>query len=552
MNKIDIIPWNDNFNTGIEIVDKQHKKLVDIINNLATQFAYNSNTIDVNSIFNELIDYTNYHFDSEEAIWGKYFKNQKSEIEHKKTHKSFIDDLNKLIEKEKNGSIEEVAENILEFLVQWLVSHILESDRFMAYKVSSLKDGKSYEDAYVEALEKMSGSTKKLTNLVMSMYKVLSTNTLNLMRESAKQLKIKQELEEQKDEFETIFNCSKDGIAIIDINGKFINFNHSFIEITNYTNDELNNINFKNLIVSEFKQKTENEIKDLIKYEQYKDFETDLIINGKKRITANISISLLPDKKRILLTLKNISSLKIMEKQAKLASMGEMIGNIAHQWRQPLSVITTSASGLKLESEFGKVTPEYINECVDNIMKQSNYLSTTIDNFRNFLKSENIIQEIYLKEALDIAINIITPSLKHNYIELILDIKDDGKIYGNKNELSEAFINILNNAKDVLKQKVKNENDRLIFIKMGKTEFSKIEISIYDTGYGVAEEIIEKVFNPYFTTKHESQGTGLGLAMTENIIRERHKGSIVVFNKEFKYNDKNYKGACFNITFELI
>jgi hemerythrin-like metal-binding protein len=75
MDKIDIIPWNDNFNTGIASIDKQHKKLVDIINELATQFAYNSNNIDINNIFDELIDYTNYHFDSEEFIWNKYFNN---------------------------------------------------------------------------------------------------------------------------------------------------------------------------------------------------------------------------------------------------------------------------------------------------------------------------------------------------------------------------------------------------------------------------------------------------------------------------------------------
>jgi hemerythrin-like metal-binding protein/PAS domain S-box-containing protein len=674
MDKIDIIPWNDNFNTGIASIDKQHKKLVDIINELATQFAYNSNNIDINNIFDELIDYTNYHFDSEEFIWNKYFNNQKSEEEHKHTHKSFIGNLHKLIEKEKNSSIEEIAENVLEFLVQWLVSHILESDRFMAYKVLALKEGKTYEEAHSIALEKMSGSTKKLTNLVMDMYKVLSTNTLKLMRESAKQLKTKIELENektkylklmtlssdmifimdlkgnlleysyqtkknlgysdeemqnlklydwdknispeenekilqivsdkpfkfeaihtrkdgstfdveisvvkieienqdyiyasardisqrienekliksQKDEFETIFNYAKDAIVITDLDTNFLNFNQSFLDMTGFSKSELLKKNYNDITISEHKDRNNHALEQVLNHGYSKDFEEDCIVSGNRIITVSIRMSLLPDKKRILLTLKNISNLKIMEQQARLASMGEMIGNIAHQWRQPLSVITTSASGLKLESEFGIITKEYIDECVDNIMKQSNYLSNTIDNFRNFIKGENIIQEFFLSEVIKISLDLITPSLKHNYINLILDIEEDGKIYGNKNELSEALINILNNAKDVLKHKIKKEEDRLLLISTKKIESDKIQLSILDSGEGISEKIINKIFDPYFTTKHEYQGTGLGLSMSENIIRNRHKGSIVAFNKQFEYNEKTYKGACFDITFDLV
>ncbi|XPV69556.1 MAG: bacteriohemerythrin [Halarcobacter sp.] len=552
MNKIDIIPWNDSFNTGIEIVDQQHKKLVDIINNLATQFAYNSNSIDINNIFNELIDYTNYHFNSEETIWNKYINNKESEIKHQKIHKNFIQELKKLIKKAKNSTIEEIAENILDFLVQWLVSHILESDRFMAYKVMSLKKGKSYEEAYKEAQKRMDGNTKKLTSLVMSMYKVLSTNTLKLLRESAKQQKLKDELEAKKNELETIFNYAKDGIAIIDFETNFLNFNKAFLEMTGYTKKELLNKSSNELTILEHRDRNQDALEQVIKTGHSKDFEKDYIVNGNRKITVSISMSLLPDKKRILLTLKNISTLKIMEQQARLASMGEMIGNIAHQWRQPLSVITTSASGIKLESEFGEITKEYINETVEIIMKQSNYLSNTIDNFRNFIKGENIIQEVFLKDVIEISLNLIAPSLKHNYINLILDIEDDGKIFGNKNELSEAFINILNNAKDALKQNIKKENDRLIFISTKKLDSNKIQLSICDSGQGISEDIIDKIFDPYFTTKHQYQGTGLGLSMSQNIIDERHKGKIVVFNKQYKYNKKEYKGACFNITFDLI
>lgn len=111
MKRIDIIPWNKNFCTGINQIDEEHKKLVEIINNLATKFAYNSNSLNINIIFDELIEYTKYHFSSEEAIWEKYLKNEKSQKEHILTHNNFIEELNNLIEQQKMKPIEELAEN---------------------------------------------------------------------------------------------------------------------------------------------------------------------------------------------------------------------------------------------------------------------------------------------------------------------------------------------------------------------------------------------------------------------------------------------------------
>ena len=352
-------------------------------------------------------------------------------------------------------------------------------------------------------------------------------------------------IKSQKEEFETLFNYAHDSIVITDLDLNFLNFNNAFIELSGFSKDELLTKNCLDLTAPEDKEKNIKSLKEAIEKGHTDNFEKDCILKNNKRVSVNMSISLLPDKNSLLLTLKDISNLKVLEEQSKLASMGEMIGNIAHQWRQPLSMITSNISGLQLRSAIGEVTNDDINKCATDILKQSSYLSSTIENFRNFIKEEKSNDLISLKLVIENVLALVKASLKNNYIKLILDLEDDIEIFGNKNELTEALINIISNSKDVLKNK--NEEDRLLFITTKKIDENKINLLIYDTADGIPENIIEKIFIPYFTTKHQSQGTGLGLSIVDKIIRERHNGTITVYNKEFEYNSKSYKGACFSI-----
>lgn len=134
----------------------------------------------------------------------------------------------------------------------------------------------------------------------------------------------------------------------------------------------------------------------------------------------------------------------------------------------------------------------------------------------------------------------------NNHINLILNVEDDMILYGFENELIQALINIINNARDAVKEHVPNDDDKFIFIQTKKID-DKLEISIKDSGGGIPENIIHRIFEPYFTTKHQSVGTGIGLSMTHKVIVERLNGNILVENQEYNYNDKNYKGACFKI-----
>jgi two-component system, chemotaxis family, CheB/CheR fusion protein len=391
-------------------------------------------------------------------------------------------------------------------------------------------------------------------NLTSSLVRNSSTGEpdyfINVIKDISLQKEYELQLQLQKDELEIIFDFSHDSIVIIDLDMNFLKFNKAFLDLTGYSQEYLLSINYNDLTASEDKKINELAIKKAIEIGHVENIEKCYILNDKKVVTVNMSATLLPNKKNILLSLKDISNLKIMEEQSKLASMGEMIGNIAHQWRQPLSVITTSISGLKMKSEILGVEKNDINTCEENILKQANYLSDTIDNFRNFLKPEIFIRKISIINLVENTLSITGASLSNNYITTILDLKDDLSIDGNINELTEALINIINNSKDILKSDVVVEADRLLFISTEKIDDKNLELKILDSGGGIKDSLMNKIFEPYFTTKHQSQGTGLGLSISYKIITQRYFGNISVCNENFEYNNNPYKGACFKILFK--
>ncbi|MDY0051940.1 MAG: PAS domain S-box protein [Aliarcobacter sp.] len=364
------------------------------------------------------------------------------------------------------------------------------------------------------------------------------------------QIKIYQDkIEEQKEEFETIFNSSKDGIAILDLESNFLNCNKAYCEMLDYSKKELLTKSCIDLTIPEEREKSIEVMKRIIEDGFVTNFEKICLTKDKHRkIYVNMAATLLPDKKRVLLVSKNVSDVKFLEEQSKLAAMGEMIGNIAHQWRQPLSIISTISTGILLQKELGVLTDELFISDMKNINESAQYLSKTIDDFRNFIKNDESIELTSIKDALDYTIHLAEASLNNNYINLVVNYDGDIKIPAVKNELVQSFLNIINNAKDALVSNNKEEN-RYIFITTKKIK-NILELSINDSGGGIAEKNIERIFEPYFTTKYKSTGTGIGLSMVHKILRNKYHAEIIVFNDNFIYNDISYYGACFRILFK--
>ena len=261
----------------------------------------------------------------------------------------------------------------------------------------------------------------------------------------------------------------------------------------------------------------------------------------------------LDNKKRRISTLIDVTEIKekdrLIARQAKLADMGQMIANIAHQWRQPLNLISTTVSGMKLYKDMDRLTDSFFNEGTEQILYTTTHLSQTIDDFKNFIKDDKEKRVFSLLDIIQKDLSLLEGIIKSYHIEVkIEDPTDDIILKGYPNELIQAIVNIITNAKDALCEK--EIEDKKIFIEFSKTE-KKGYLKIYDNALGIDEQIIDKIFQPYFTTKHKSQGTGLGLFMTHRIINDSMEGSIKAKNITYRKNNEEFKGACFTIELPL-
>ena len=244
---------------------------------------------------------------------------------------------------------------------------------------------------------------------------------------------------------------------------------------------------------------------------------------------------------------KTIEKDQQLIQQSKMAIMGEMIGNIAHQWKQPLNLISMSNGLVQLNQENKEIgSKAEVEKATQNIDNAVNYLATTIDDFQDFFRPNKEKETFKIKETLSKTCNLISSQFKNDNIEVIKEI-DDIEVYGFHNELLQVMINIFKNAKDEL---VKLDiGKRLIFINVQKNE-KEVTIRIKDNAGGIPEEIIDKVFDSYFTTKNDKEGTGIGLYMSEQIITNM-SGTITVQNVEYDIDNTKYKGAEFKITLPI-
>ncbi|MGB5868194.1 MAG: cache domain-containing protein [Arcobacteraceae bacterium] len=236
---------------------------------------------------------------------------------------------------------------------------------------------------------------------------------------------------------------------------------------------------------------------------------------------------------------------ELISEQSKLAAMGEMLGNIAHQWRQPLSIISTGATGMQAQKEYGILDDQLFDKTCETINTNAQYLSKTIDDFKNFIKGDRVKSIFSLEQNINSFLHLVEGSIKSHDVKVILNIEKNIKVNGYENELIQCFINIFHNAKDAL---VQNKIENKIIMISAYTDNKNTIIEILDNGKGIDKKIIEKIYEPYFTTKHQSQGTGIGLNMTYKFIVEGMKGTITASNKNFEYNGSKYKGALFKIS----
>jgi C4-dicarboxylate-specific signal transduction histidine kinase len=226
---------------------------------------------------------------------------------------------------------------------------------------------------------------------------------------------------------------------------------------------------------------------------------------------------------------KNRQKDKIMFQQNKMAAMGEMLNNIAHQWRQPLMEISSLFIPIQAKIDFDlDIDKKELNQTIIKLNEITKYMSNTIDDFKNFFATTKEKEEFKLSSQINASLNILSSSLKNNKIMLDIIVKKNPTVYGYKNEYTQVLINIINNAKDILIQrKIKNPK---IIITIDEAE-DEVIICVEDNGGGVKVKPIEDIFKPFFTYE-KMNGTGIGLFMSKLIIENNMNGRLWVENKK--------------------
>ena len=235
---------------------------------------------------------------------------------------------------------------------------------------------------------------------------------------------------------------------------------------------------------------------------------------------------------------------RMMIHQSRQAAMGEMLESIAHQWRQPLNIIGLATTNLETEFALGIMKDKSFYDKMLIIANNINYMSDTIDDFRNFLDPKKDMQTFSPKKSVRDVLSIIDAQLKSNNIIYSIESEENILVRGVENEFKQVLLVLFNNSKDAVKEllhkKIIEQGILDISLKVIK---NWVIIEVKDNAGGINPEIMKDIFSPYFTTKAENNGTGIGLYIAKNIIETRMEGSISVANRD--------KGSCFTITLKL-
>jgi len=318
--------------------------------------------------------------------------------------------------------------------------------------------------------------------------------------------------------------------------------NDEFSQMANIINLNVeniqNNIEKNELLIKDATKVLENIKGGNLGTRLTKDTDNDAL--NELKIMMNNMIENLEDKIQKEIN-QRLAQEQILIQQSKLAAMGEMIGNIAHQWRQPIAEISAILMNMKITYEFNKFTQEYMNTKMKEANTLTSYMSQTISDFQNFFNPQGEKELFSIEQACRDAFFIVESSMKYHSINVEFNVITDSSVHGYKNEYSQVILNILSNAKDIFIERKINKPSIKIEIKTGE---NYAIVKIQDNAGGIKDEILDKIFEPYFTTRHKTQGTGIGLYMSKNIIERNMDGFINVHNKN--------QGACFIVKVLLL
>jgi two-component system CheB/CheR fusion protein len=349
--------------------------------------------------------------------------------------------------------------------------------------------------------------------------------------------------------YNKIFETANLGICLTDKNGRFVVVNPSYCSIYGYTEAELIGEHFTKVVPSQ-NHETMRALHDAFIAGEQKEIpqewdavgrdgrqirilatagRLDNIVGGPYKITT---ITDMTEAYQMRLLQKHQEAMLIQ--QSKLASMGEMLGAIAHQWRQPLNVINCTTLDMRIKKELGVLDDAYFGEAIDELSRMTQSMSKTIDDFMNFFRPSKQKTFFDLHQCLEYAIDILSVQLHSHGIEVHNEVEEGVLVYGAKGELEQVILNLLSNARDAFEDQPEEGQKQ---IRLHVTHEDKaVVLVVEDNAGGMEKEVLERIFDPYFTTKGDKQGTGIGLYMSTTIMERTFNGSIRAANW---YNSAN-------------
>lgn len=354
------------------------------------------------------------------------------------------------------------------------------------------------------------------------------------------------ELEKKSQELQTILQEAPNPIMLHNEAGDVLMVNKVWESLTGYSYLEINTIGkWTQKACNRTSPLNDHNLDKLYSIEQKIDLGENFITTkeGNEMIwqVSSAPLGIINGKRTIITSAMDITELKkkdeLMMAQSRHAAMGEMIGMIAHQWRQPIAGIAMDANNMLLDIAFETFDNTAGAEYAQDILDQTNHLSKTIDDFRNFFKPDKSVSAVKLEDIIEETLAIVKESLTNNSIAVKTSYTSVSEVNAYPRELMQVFVNIINNAKDSLLSN--STKEALIEIEI-YDEDEYVCSEICDNGGGIDESILPKVFDPYFSTKDEKTGTGLGLYMSKMIIEEHLHGFIEASNNK-------ESGACFKV-----
>ncbi len=352
-------------------------------------------------------------------------------------------------------------------------------------------------------------------------------------------------LEQKTKELETIIQEAPNPIILHNEDGKVLMVNKTWELLTGYSYEEIDTIENWTLKAYGKKVPVAREYIDTLYTSDRKsdDGEYDITTKEGEIITWQFSsapLGVIDGRRTVISSAMDITELKrkdeMMIIQSRHAAMGEMISMIAHQWRQPISVIAMDANNMLLDIALEEFDIESAEKYSRDVLEQTRHLSKTIDDFRNFFKPDKEVSRVRMQDIIEETLSIVKDSITNNAIELKSTFTPVPEVDAYPRELMQVFVNIINNSKDILLAEKSTEG--MIEISVYEDD-TYVNTAICDNGTGIDDTILPKIFDPYFTTKDAQTGTGLGLYMSKMIIEQHLHGIIEVNTRE--------KGVCFTV-----